>query len=204
MLHNGLLRQISLNPDVVLFDSTTLRSSLYDKEARWGKSTRYGDYKGYKLHTVTTCKGIVLAYELTTVNVYDGAPVPYLFKKLCRYSIPFALGDSIYDTQKVQWHAQKFIAPPNPRNHPTRKEAFPPVIEEVLKMNWGRELYKLRSEIERVFASLKEKKGWSSRVGMDTNDIYFIVCVFLSIMRYVYANFATPSWWILGNYSKKC
>lgn len=56
MLHNGLLHQLSLNPNVVLFDSTTLRSSLYDKEARWGKSTRYGDHKGQKFHTVTTRK----------------------------------------------------------------------------------------------------------------------------------------------------
>jgi hypothetical protein len=38
MLHNGLLRQLSLNTDVVLFDSTALHSSLYDKQARWGKS----------------------------------------------------------------------------------------------------------------------------------------------------------------------
>ncbi len=32
----------------VLTDSTALLSSLYDSQAKWGKSTRYGWYKGYK------------------------------------------------------------------------------------------------------------------------------------------------------------
>ncbi len=135
---------------------------MYDKQAQWGKSTRYDNYKGYKLHAVTTRTGLVLAYQLTTANVYDGGPVPYLFKQLRYYSIQFALGDAMYGVQEVQRKAQRgkviFVAPLNPRNHPTRKDVFPRVIHQVLQTRWGRKLYKLRNRIGRIFASLKEKR----------------------------------------------
>ncbi|MED3841870.1 transposase [Geobacillus stearothermophilus] len=42
----------------MLIDSTALRSSLYDSQAKWGMSTRCHWFKGYKLHLCTTAKGI--------------------------------------------------------------------------------------------------------------------------------------------------
>lgn len=65
----------------------------------------YDNYSEYKLHTVTNRTGMDLAYQLTTVNVYDGDPVPYLFKQLRRYSIQLALGGVIYDAQEIQRQA---------------------------------------------------------------------------------------------------
>ncbi len=53
----------------VLIDNTALWSSLYDSQANWGKSTRYGWYKGYKAPVCLTPEGVVLSYAFTTANV---------------------------------------------------------------------------------------------------------------------------------------
>ena len=54
-------------------DGTGLRSSKYDSEAKSGKGTRLGYFKGYKLHCISTVTDIIipLVFNLTTANVYD-------------------------------------------------------------------------------------------------------------------------------------
>lgn len=54
-------------------DGTGLRSSKYDSEAKSGKGTRLGYFKGYKLHCIATVTDIIipLLFNLTTANVYD-------------------------------------------------------------------------------------------------------------------------------------
>ena len=61
LIHKQILQEMhfGLIP-CVLIDSTSLRSSLYDSQAKWGKSTRYGWYKGYKAHICSTPEGVVL------------------------------------------------------------------------------------------------------------------------------------------------
>ncbi|OTZ60511.1 ISNCY family transposase, partial [Bacillus thuringiensis serovar kyushuensis] len=70
IIHEKVLHELNLGLiPCVLIDSTALRSSLYDSQARWGKSTRYGWYKGYKAHVCSTPEGVVLSYTFTTANV---------------------------------------------------------------------------------------------------------------------------------------
>jgi hypothetical protein len=51
VFHAQLLQDLEVRyPQIVLIDSTALRSSLYDSQAKWGVSSRYHWFKGYKLH----------------------------------------------------------------------------------------------------------------------------------------------------------
>lgn len=92
---------------LVVIDSTALRSSLYDQQAEWGKSTRYKWYKGYKLHLATTSTDIILAHEFTTANVYDSEAVTHLLNQLTGFKIGFALGDKAYDNKRIREHAKE-------------------------------------------------------------------------------------------------
>ncbi|WP_420865156.1 hypothetical protein [Clostridium novyi] len=55
-----LIELINPSTRICAIDGTALRSSLYDSEARYGKGTRLGRYKGYKLHcTACVCDSIL-------------------------------------------------------------------------------------------------------------------------------------------------
>src|SRR3712207_5973834 len=68
-----LIELINPSTRICAIDGTALRSSLYDSEARYGKGTRLGKYKGYKLHCAAcVCDNILpLSFSITTANVYD-------------------------------------------------------------------------------------------------------------------------------------
>ncbi|MGG1328775.1 transposase, partial [Bacillus tropicus] len=83
LIHKQILQEMhfGLIP-CVLIDSTALRSSLYDSQAKWGKSTRYGWYKGYKAHICSTPEGVVLSYAFTTANIHDSKMAPVLLQDI--------------------------------------------------------------------------------------------------------------------------
>lgn len=60
-----------INPETRLcaIDGTALRNSKYDSEAKFGKGTGIGYYKGYKLHCIATVTDIIilLVFDLTTL-----------------------------------------------------------------------------------------------------------------------------------------
>ncbi|WP_242850451.1 transposase, partial [Clostridium botulinum] len=87
---------------IYAIDGTALRSSLYDSEARYGKGTRLGRYKGYKLHcTACVCDSILpLSFSITTANVYDNQ-VQGLLYELKTYNPFIVLADAAYDD--AQW-----------------------------------------------------------------------------------------------------
>ncbi|NOV57223.1 hypothetical protein B0H71_003468 [Clostridium saccharobutylicum] len=60
-----------INPETRLcaIDGTALRSSKYDSEAKCGKGTRLGYYKGYKLHCITTVTELMV--DIDTHQVID-------------------------------------------------------------------------------------------------------------------------------------
>jgi IS5 family transposase len=103
----------------VLIDSTALRSSLYDSQAKRGVTTRYHWFKGYKLHLCTTAKGIILSYALNTANRNDAAVAPELLASLEQWDIEFMLRDDAYDREKVRQTAEQagilFLSPINRR-----------------------------------------------------------------------------------------
>lgn len=116
----------------MLIDSTALRSSLYDSQAKWGVSIRYHWFKGYKLHLCTTAEGIILSHVLTTANRNDAAVAPELLVSVKQWDIELALGDAAYDSEKVRQTAEQagilLISPINRHNSEERKGAYGRVL----------------------------------------------------------------------------
>jgi hypothetical protein len=155
-----LLKDLGVRyPKIVIIDSTALRSSLYDSQARWGISTRYNWFKGYKLHLCTTTRGIILSHVFTTANRNDAAVALKLFPSVKEWDIEFALGDAAYDSEKVRQMAKQtgifFVSPINPRNSDKRKDAYGRVIPPFLKTEFGKWLFRFRNSIEQTFNRLK-------------------------------------------------
>jgi IS5 family transposase len=92
---------------IVIIDSTALRSSFYDSQARWEISTRYNWFKGYKLHLCTTTEGIILSHVFTTANRNDVAVALELFPSLKEWGVEFALRDAAYNREKVRKMAEE-------------------------------------------------------------------------------------------------
>ncbi|MED3467175.1 transposase, partial [Bacillus thuringiensis] len=98
LIHKQTLEEMNLGLiPCVLIDSTALRSSLYDSQAKWGKSTRYGWYKGYKAHVCSTPEGVVLSYAFTTANVHDSKMAPVLLQDIQSQNVLFSIADAAYD-----------------------------------------------------------------------------------------------------------
>ncbi|OUB35431.1 hypothetical protein BK708_04785 [Bacillus thuringiensis serovar yunnanensis] len=74
---------------------------MYDSEARWGKSTRYGWYKGYKTHVCSTPERVALLYALTTANVHDSKIAPVLLRDIEDRNVLFSVADAAYDSQHI-------------------------------------------------------------------------------------------------------
>lgn len=93
-----------INPETRLcaIDGTALRSSKYDSEAKSGKGTRLGYYKGYKLHCITVVTDIIipLSFDLTTANVYDNKLLDLLYEAKI-YNPFLILADVAYDS--AEW-----------------------------------------------------------------------------------------------------
>ena len=83
-------------------DGTGLRSSKYDSEAKSGKGTRLGYFKGYKLHCIATVTDIIipLLFNLTTANVYDNQLSDLLYEAKV-YNPFLILADAAYDSSLV-------------------------------------------------------------------------------------------------------
>lgn len=92
----------------LLIDSTALRSSLYDSQAKWGKSTRYGWYKGYKAHVCSTPEGVVLSYAFTTANVHDSKMAPVLLQDIKDRNVLFPL-QMLLMIVNISMKARKYI-----------------------------------------------------------------------------------------------
>lgn len=92
-----------INPETRLcaIDGTALRSSKYYSEAKYGKGTRLGYYKGYKLHCIATVTDIIipLVFDLTTANVYDNQVLDLLYEAKT-YNPFLILADAAYDDKK--------------------------------------------------------------------------------------------------------
>lgn len=82
-------------------DGTALRSSKYDSEAKSGKGTRLGYFKGYKFHCIATVTDIIipLVFDLTTANVYDNQVSNLLYEAKI-YNPFLILADAAYDSSE--------------------------------------------------------------------------------------------------------
>ncbi|MDK2919940.1 MAG: hypothetical protein PWQ37_2673 [Candidatus Petromonas sp.] len=154
-----------LNPDlrVCSIDSTALRSSKFDSEAKKGKSTRLGWYKGYKLHLVSSSDSIPIAFNFTTANVYD-SNCKKLIKELDDYDIFVLLGDAAYDSVKLFELCDELSINLLTDINLRKAKSIDSIKNEYRKKNVlylqspiGEKVYKKRITIERLFAVLKQR-----------------------------------------------
>ena len=153
-----------INPETRLcaIDATALRSSKYDSEAKSGKGTRLGYYKGYKLHCIVTVTDTIipLVFNLTTANVYDNQ-VPDLLYEAKIYNPFLILADTAYDS--VEWFkiATKLecnlLTDINMRKAKSIESFIDKRYENALffQSPIGINLYKNRLKIEQLFSVLK-------------------------------------------------
>lgn len=157
-----LIKMINPNTRLCAIDSTPLRSSRYDKEAKIGKGTRLGMYKGYKLHCLASVTDsiIPLAFTITTANIYD-SKIKSLLYEATMYEPFLILADAAYDSN--EWFSIceslhiKLLADIN-----IRKAKSIEVFNEIRYQNAlfkksiiGEKLYKNRLKIEQLFSILK-------------------------------------------------
>lgn len=162
LIHKQTLQEMNLGLiPCVLIDSTALRSSLYDSQAKWGKSTRYGWYKGYKAHVCATPEGVVLSYTFTTANVHDSKMAPVLLQDIQDRNVLFSVADAAYDSQHIYEVARTrdifAINPINPRNGEKIKNTHRRVLSHFIQTIFGKQLMKERGKIEQQFSTLKDK-----------------------------------------------
>lgn len=154
-----------LHPDIRLcfWDSTALRASRYDHEAKRGKGTRLGWYVGYKLHAIISKDRIPLTWDMTTANIYD-SQTAYLLDEVRQLNIFMILADGAYDSTKLLEKADSFnihlVASVNKRKskqlsfdnikHPLRRKNF-----AFLQGAFGAQIMRSRVEAERFFSTLK-------------------------------------------------
>ena len=153
-----------INPETRLcaIDGTALRSSKYDSEAKSGKGTRLGYYKGYKLHCIATVTDIIipLVFDLTTANVYDNQ-VPDLLYEAKIYDPFLILADAAYDSAEWFEIASKLefnlLTDVNMRKAKSIESFTDKRYENALFLESpiGMKLYKNRLKIEQLFSVLK-------------------------------------------------
>ncbi|MHA2890535.1 transposase [Bacillus cereus] len=184
VIHEKVLQELNLELiTCVLIDSTALRSSLYDSQAKWGKSTRYGWYKGYKAHVCSTPEGVVLSYTFTTANVHDSKMAPVLLQDIQNQNMLFSVADAAYDSQRIYEIARtcNFFAmnPINPRNGEQNKSTHRRVLSHFIQTILGKQLMKERGKIEQQFSKLKDKGLEQPRWYGQNRYLFHVQLVFL-------------------------
>ena len=143
-------------------DGTALRSSKYDSEAKSGKGTRLGYFKGYKFHCIAAVTDIIipLVFDITTANVYDNQVSNLLYEAKI-YNPFLILADAAYDS--VEWFEiasdleLNLLTDINMRKSKSIESFADKRYENALFMQSpiGLKLYKNRLKIEQLFSILK-------------------------------------------------
>ena len=148
---------------VCSIDSTPLRSSKFDSQAKKGKSTRLGWYKGYKLHLISSSDSIPIAFNFTTANVYD-SNCKDLINELGDYDIFILLGDAAYDSIKLFKLCDKLAINLLTDINIRKGKSLNSIKNEYRIKNMlfltspiGEKIYRKRITIERLFAVLKQR-----------------------------------------------
>lgn len=143
-------------------DGTALRSSKYDSEAKSGKGTRLGYFKGYKFHCIATVTDIIipLVFDLTTANVYDNQVSNLLYEAKI-YNPFLILADAAYDSSEWFEIASdlefNLLIDINMRKAKSIESFADKRYENALFIQSpiGLKLYKNRLKIEQLFSVLK-------------------------------------------------
>lgn len=160
-LYQLALTRLEADTRICFWDSTALRASRFDQEARKAKGTRIGWYIGYKLHVVVSDDLIPLTWEMTTANINDNK-LPSMLQHLEQTDIFMILADSAYEDKVLFQAAEevgiKLVTDVNLR----RAKSVESIKEPYRKQNiqyrtspLGQRMMKKRVTIERFFATLK-------------------------------------------------
>ena len=153
-----------IDPEIRLcaIDGTALRSSKYDSEAKSGKGTRLGYFKGYKLHCIAAVTDIIipLVFDLTTANVYDNQ-LSHLLYEVKTYNPFLIIADAAYDS--AEWFdivsdlELNLLTDINMRKAKSIESFTVKRYENAvfMKSPIGLNLYKNRLKIEQLFSVLK-------------------------------------------------
>ena len=143
-------------------DGTALRSSKYDSEAKSGKGTRLGYFKGYKFHCIAAVTDIIipLVFDITTANVCDNQVSNLLYEAKI-YNPFLILADAAYDS--AEWFEiasdleLNLLTDINMRKAKSIESFADKRYENALFMQSpiGLKLYKNRLKIEQLFSVLK-------------------------------------------------
>jgi DDE family transposase len=129
-----------------------------DPEARWGRGAG-GLAKGYKLHAVWSTRRLPEAWEVTPLNVSEKQVGHRLIGEL--HGGGYLLADGEYDASHLydQAFAQGYqlVAPYRKANKPGCGKHYqsPHRLRsiELLQQDFGKDLYKVRTRIERSFGN---------------------------------------------------
>ncbi|WP_243652128.1 transposase [Clostridium tyrobutyricum] len=144
-------------------DATALRSSKYDSEAKCGRGTRLGKYKGYKLHCAASVTDTILplSFSLTTANVYDNQ-VSGLLYEVKTYNPFVILADAAYDdsswfkiSEDLSLNLLTDINMRRSKSIESFTDEFRYKNALLLESPIGISLYKQRIKIEQLFSVLK-------------------------------------------------
>jgi hypothetical protein len=130
-----------------------------DRDARWGKATKHGFAKGYKLHAIWDGRALPEAWRIEPMNVHDSQAAVQLLPQLSGSG--YLLGDGQYESNRLYDLAgacgHQLVAPRRQtakglghhRHSPFRLHSI-----ELQQRSFGRQLSRERSDIERSFGGL--------------------------------------------------
>lgn len=164
-----LINSSVVTTDKIAVDSTILKAKGIpaqknnpsviptDSDASWGYSNTKGFIYGYKLHLASTVGKVIipLSFEITGANSHDSTQFEALTKGL--KETKHFLGDNAYDSANL-YELAKYLG--GKLTTPVRR--FKNLSEERQALvNWyesdlGKHLFKRRSDIERLFGTLKD------------------------------------------------
>lgn len=128
-----------------------------DSDASWGYSESKGFIFGYKLHLTSTVGEVIapLSFEVTGANVHDSTQFKALTKNFNKTK--HFVGDNAYDSKELYQFASslggKLTTPVRRfRNLNEERKALVSWYES----DFGQYLYARRSDIERLFGTLKD------------------------------------------------
>jgi Transposase DDE domain len=154
---------------VKVVDSKPLPVGPYSRarDARWGRGAR-GLIKGYKLHAVYGRGPLPVAWEVVPANASEQRVAKRLFRKL--KNAGYVLADSVYDVsvlyEVAAAHGHQLVARRKRPDAPVGARAAGPerlrsvdLLEATHGTGFGRELYRLRTSVERRFGRLTSFGG---------------------------------------------
>lgn len=136
----------------------TIGGNSKDPDAHWGRGVG-GMAMGYKLHTVWSTRVLPEAWEVTALNISEKAVARRLIDQL--HGGGYLLADGEYDASDLYDQAfargYRMVAPYRKAKNPGSGKHYqsPHRLQNIETMQhaFGKELYKMRTQIERCFGN---------------------------------------------------